>query len=176
MTRMVFLPPLTSGCEFGDQEERLVIDRLVLGIREKSLLERLLREADLTLKKAADFLRSAETKELISKLEDKVIFSVLDLKDGFWQLKLDEESADLCTFNTPFGRENEQEHNLTLVKVLTRAKKWNVKFNPDKFPFKVLEVKYVGQIISNKGAKADPQHIKAVTKRETPTDKAASRE
>ena len=32
------------------------------------------------------------------------VFSVLDAKSGFWQVKLDHESAKLCTFNTPFGR------------------------------------------------------------------------
>ena len=26
------------------------------------------------------------------------------MKDGFWQVELDEESSRLCTFNTPFGR------------------------------------------------------------------------
>ena len=31
-------------------------------------------------------------------------FSVLDARSGFWQLKLDDQSAKLCTFNTPFGR------------------------------------------------------------------------
>ena len=32
------------------------------------------------------------------------IFSVLDASSGFWQIKLDQESSKLCTFNTPFGR------------------------------------------------------------------------
>lgn len=32
------------------------------------------------------------------------VLSVLDTNSGFWQIKLDDESAKLCTFNTPFGR------------------------------------------------------------------------
>ncbi|GFW99794.1 uncharacterized protein K02A2.6 [Trichonephila clavipes] len=40
----------------------------------------------------------------ISKLEGKKIFSVVDLKDGFWHVPLDEVSSEICTFNTPFGR------------------------------------------------------------------------
>jgi len=32
------------------------------------------------------------------------MFSVLDLKDGFWHVKLDEESSKVCTFTSPFGR------------------------------------------------------------------------
>ena len=31
-------------------------------------------------------------------------FSVLDATSGYWQIKLDEESSLLTTFNTPFGR------------------------------------------------------------------------
>ena len=31
-------------------------------------------------------------------------FTKLDLKDGYWHVKLDEESSYLTTFNTPFGR------------------------------------------------------------------------
>ncbi|XP_059415130.1 Fc receptor-like protein 5 [Carassius carassius] len=32
------------------------------------------------------------------------IFTILDEKDGYWQIKLDEPSSKLCTFNTPWGR------------------------------------------------------------------------
>ncbi|KAL0203677.1 hypothetical protein M9458_001695, partial [Cirrhinus mrigala] len=38
------------------------------------------------------------------KLAGKKLFTILDEKDGYWQIKLDEESADLCTFNTPWGK------------------------------------------------------------------------
>lgn len=43
---------------------------------------------------------------LIPKPEDLIanllgIFT-LDIKEGSWQIKLDIESADKCTFNTPF--------------------------------------------------------------------------
>lgn len=42
--------------------------------------------------------------ELRYKLNGANIFSKLDANSGFWMLKLDEESVDLCTFQTPFGR------------------------------------------------------------------------
>jgi len=41
--------------------------------------------------------------EIKSKLANKKIFSVLDLKDGFYHVKLDDESSHLCTFSSPFG-------------------------------------------------------------------------
>ena len=37
-------------------------------------------------------------------LSDDKYFSVLDATSGYWQIKLDEESSFLTTFNTPFGR------------------------------------------------------------------------
>ena len=42
--------------------------------------------------------------EVASGLQGANVFSVFDAKNGFWQLKLDEESSRLCTFNTPIGR------------------------------------------------------------------------
>ncbi|GFT28159.1 uncharacterized protein K02A2.6 [Trichonephila clavipes] len=42
--------------------------------------------------------------DIISRLEGKKIFLVVDLKDGFWDVPLDEVSSEFCTFNTPFGR------------------------------------------------------------------------
>jgi hypothetical protein len=42
--------------------------------------------------------------EVATKLSNAKVFSVLDAKSGFWQIKLDEESSKLTTFNTPFGR------------------------------------------------------------------------
>ncbi|GFT36785.1 uncharacterized protein K02A2.6 [Nephila pilipes] len=47
------------------------------------------------------------TDYIISRLEGKKIFSVVDLKDGFWHVPLDEVSSEICTFNTPFGRVSE---------------------------------------------------------------------
>ena len=42
--------------------------------------------------------------EVVSRLQGAKIFSILDAASGFWQLKLDDESSRLCTFNTPIGR------------------------------------------------------------------------
>nr|CAI5851190.1 unnamed protein product [Callosobruchus analis] len=42
--------------------------------------------------------------DIISRLTGSSIFSVIDMKEGFWQLQLDDYSADLCVFNSPFGR------------------------------------------------------------------------
>ncbi|KAL1447515.1 hypothetical protein WDU94_010909 [Cyamophila willieti] len=41
--------------------------------------------------------------EIKSKLSGKKFFSVLDLKDGFYQVPLAQGSDDICTFSTPLG-------------------------------------------------------------------------
>uniref|UniRef100_A0A803JLC0 Gypsy retrotransposon integrase-like protein 1 n=1 Tax=Xenopus tropicalis TaxID=8364 RepID=A0A803JLC0_XENTR len=42
--------------------------------------------------------------EILPSLAKAKVFSVLDAKDGFWQVKLDKSSSYLTTFWTPFGR------------------------------------------------------------------------
>ena len=42
--------------------------------------------------------------DALPDLAGKRVFSVLDENNAYWQISLDEESSDLCTFNTPFGR------------------------------------------------------------------------
>lgn len=42
--------------------------------------------------------------EIATKFEGARIFSKLDARSGFWMVEIDDESADLCTFGTPFGR------------------------------------------------------------------------
>lgn len=39
--------------------------------------------------------------KVASKLVGKKVFSILDEKDEFWQIPLDEESSLLSTFNSP---------------------------------------------------------------------------
>ena len=42
--------------------------------------------------------------EVVAHMPQAKVFSVLDSTSGYWQVKLDEESSKLCTFNKPFGR------------------------------------------------------------------------
>lgn len=42
--------------------------------------------------------------EVTTQLAGKKFFTILDQKDSYWQVQLDDESSKLCTFGTPFGR------------------------------------------------------------------------
>lgn len=44
------------------------------------------------------------TERLFTNLQGCTVFSLLDAKNGFWQLPLDNESSYLTTFTTPWGR------------------------------------------------------------------------
>ena len=62
---------LGSTCNYGTLHDSLIRDRIVCGINNSSLRERLLRTADLTLEKTMQLERAAElTKERIKTLEN----------------------------------------------------------------------------------------------------------
>lgn len=57
-------------CDFGNLEDSLVRDRIVCGIDSKEMRERLLRDSDLTLTKAANMVRAFEISKMqVSDLE-----------------------------------------------------------------------------------------------------------
>ncbi|XP_070567222.1 uncharacterized protein [Ptychodera flava] len=61
---------LAATCNFGSLQESLIKDRLVCGINDSRLRERLLREADLDLEKCLQICRAAElSKESIKTIE-----------------------------------------------------------------------------------------------------------
>ena len=60
------------------------------------------------------------------------------------------------------GSKDEQEHDFILRKVLTRARERNIKFNRDKIQFRVSQVKYVGEVVSELGFSPCPEKISAI--------------
>lgn len=64
-----------------------------------------------------------------------------------------------------------EEHDKNLKKVIDRAREINIKFNPDKFQFRVNEVNYLGHIFSQNGIQIDKSKIEAIEKLDTPNNK-----
>ncbi|UYV74954.1 K02A2.6-like, partial [Cordylochernes scorpioides] len=60
------------------------------------------RELNVALKRAEYPIPRIE--EIIPNLQNAKIFTVVDTKDGFWNVNLSDESSNLTTFWTPFGR------------------------------------------------------------------------
>ena len=46
----------------------------------------------------------SNTKSIMAEMGDANFFSRLDASSGYWQIKIDEESSKIFTFNIPFGR------------------------------------------------------------------------
>ena len=42
--------------------------------------------------------------DVVAEMHGKKMFTLIDMRDGFWHVKLSEASSRLCTFSTPFGR------------------------------------------------------------------------
>ncbi|XP_076296613.1 uncharacterized protein LOC143216916 [Lasioglossum baleicum] len=72
------LRKLGKSCEFGDQEESLIRDRIVIAVSDEGLQQRLLRDPNLTLLKAIENCRAVE----MSKIQQK-------------SLKLESTTADV---------------------------------------------------------------------------------
>ena len=67
--------------------------------------------------------------------------------------------------------QNEKEHDDIIAKLLERAKAENVKFNPEKLQYKVKEVKYMGNIVSESGLKPDSEKVRAILDMPLPKSK-----
>ena len=42
--------------------------------------------------------------DVLPELSNAKVFTKVDFSNGYWQVKLDDDSSNLTTFNTPFGR------------------------------------------------------------------------
>ncbi len=67
----------------------------------------------------------------------------------------------------------EQEHDVIVAKIMERAKKYNVNFNPDKIQFKVNNIHFMGHVRTPQGVKADDGKIQAVVSMPAPIDRQA---
>ena len=71
------LKNLAKNCEFANETDNMIRDKIVFGIRDMSLKERLLREPDLDLKKTADICRASETsKNQIRSMQAREVHAI----------------------------------------------------------------------------------------------------
>jgi len=70
--------------------------------------------------------------------------------------------------------EAERDHDHRFVALMERCLQKNIKLNPTKLQFKLTEVKFMGNIITANGMKADPDKVTAITTMSKLRNKAAS--
>ncbi|XP_021340552.1 uncharacterized protein K02A2.6-like [Mizuhopecten yessoensis] len=80
------------------------VNSIVLVEKKNGSLRVCLDPRDLNTAIKRQHYRIPTPEDISAELHDKKVFSILDEKDGYWQVELDEPSSYLCTFNTPFGR------------------------------------------------------------------------
>ena len=80
------------------------VNSLVVREKPDGSLRVCLDPRDLNRAIKREHFRIPTANELSRKLAGKCVFSIVDQKDGFWHIELDEPSSFLCTFNSPYGR------------------------------------------------------------------------
>ena len=80
------------------------VHNLVIVQKKNGTLRLCLDPRDLNKVIKREHYRIPTAQEISSKLTGKKVFSTLDLKNGYWQVELDDHSSMLCTFSSPFGR------------------------------------------------------------------------
>ncbi|KAG8481067.1 hypothetical protein CXB51_025811 [Gossypium anomalum] len=109
-------------------------------------------------------------------LREASVFSKIDLRSGYHQLRFKEADIHKIAFRTRYGHyefllsllmiliysETEEKHDehLRIVLQVLREKKLYVKFS--KCKFWLTEVTFLGHVVSTEGIKVDPRNIEAI--------------
>nr|XP_054606603.1 uncharacterized protein K02A2.6-like [Nothobranchius furzeri] len=80
------------------------VSSLVVLQKKTGALRTCLDPRDLNKAIKREHFKLPTREEIMAQFAGAKWFSKLDASSGFWQLRLDEESSRLCTFNTPEGR------------------------------------------------------------------------
>ena len=90
------LVPVTEPTEW--------ISSMVPVLKKDGSLRVCLDPKDLNLAILREHYQLPTIEDISSRLAGARLFTLLDVKQGFWHVKLDSDSSLLTTFNTPFGR------------------------------------------------------------------------
>ena len=85
------------------EEPTVWVNSIVTIVKPNGNLRICIDPRDLNKAVKRDYYPMSTIDDIVTRMPNAKVFSVLDASSGFWQLKLDTPSAKLCTFNTPFG-------------------------------------------------------------------------
>ena len=79
------------------------VSSLVIVEKPNGILRVCLDPSDLNQAIKRHHLQLPTTDEILSQLSGACYFTKLDASNGYWQVRLHDESSHLLAFNTPFG-------------------------------------------------------------------------
>ncbi|KAL0291148.1 UNVERIFIED_CONTAM: Retrovirus-related Pol polyprotein from transposon [Sesamum angustifolium] len=95
--------------------------------------------------------------DLLDQLKGATVFSKINLRSGYWQLRVEEGSIPKTAFRT--SREKHEQHLRTVLQIL-REKLLYAKFS--KCEFWMEEIAFLGHVVSKEGVQPDPAKVKAI--------------
>ncbi|XP_011858869.1 PREDICTED: uncharacterized protein LOC105556393 [Vollenhovia emeryi] len=115
--------------------------------------------------------------DCLSRLSRKKVFTLLDLRDGFHQIRVHPESTKYFSFATPDGQYEYlklpfvKENLETLKEVMIILKKYRFELNFGKCQFLRKEVEFLGYLIREDGITLSPKHTEAFAIKAKPLQK-----
>nr|GEV52431.1 putative reverse transcriptase domain-containing protein [Tanacetum cinerariifolium] len=103
--------------------------------------------------------------DLFDQLQGSRVYSEIDLRSGYHQLRVREEDIPKTAFRTHYGH-YEHEGHLKLMLKLLKEEEWYAKFS--KCEFWLSNVQFLGYVIHSEGIHVDPAKIEAIKDWESP--------
>ncbi|GJV13895.1 putative reverse transcriptase domain-containing protein [Tanacetum coccineum] len=103
--------------------------------------------------------------DLFDQLQGSSVYSKLDLRSGYHQLRVQEEDIQKTAFRTRYGHyefQSKQEHEEHLKLILELLKKEGLYAKFSKCEFWILKVQFLGHVIDSQGIYMDPAKIKSI--------------
>ncbi|GJV15010.1 putative reverse transcriptase domain-containing protein [Tanacetum coccineum] len=110
--------------------------------------------------------------DLFDQLQGSSVYSKIDLRSGYHQLRIREEDIPITAFRTRYGHyefQNKEEHERHLKIILELLKNEQLYAKFSKCDFWLESVQFLGHVIDNKGVHVDPAKVEAIRNWSAPT-------
>ncbi|GKF07614.1 putative reverse transcriptase domain-containing protein, partial [Tanacetum coccineum] len=97
--------------------------------------------------------------DLFDQLQGSSVYSKIDLRSGYHQLRVREKDIPITAFRTRYGHYEHKEH-LRIILGLLQKEKMYAKFSKCKFWLDSL--KFLGHVINSQGVHVDPTKVEAI--------------
>ncbi|GKA82318.1 putative reverse transcriptase domain-containing protein [Tanacetum coccineum] len=107
--------------------------------------------------------------DLFDQLQGSSVYSKIDLRTGYHQLRIREEDIPITAFRTRYGHYDKEEHEEHLKTILELLKKEQLYAKFSKCDFWLESVQFLGHVINSKGVHVDPAKVEAIRNWAAPT-------